>query len=244
MAEREDVYIRKEAFANLLLASIETYPKECTGLLFGEELIEPGDVRFDVWSAYQHQLVYDRTKDSVVENSVAYRRLESSQRKITGGVLLGGFHSHTNGNPILSDGDKEYVKGKKLHKIEIVIGIRKEGDEGSEWRVTNDDTEIQGSFPIGDSMYSIRVAGYQLSGNQFLRLALHSGYVEILEQLAEFGSLYFHTIGDLFERARNLGKDVYQIQESIKELEEATSERKAITVRKNIVKEIQKYLSP
>lgn len=239
LPEREYAYFEVNAFSNLLLAAVETYPKECTGLIFGYETRDPESSRFEVWSAIPHQIVYDRAKDSVVEDIKAYLRMVECQRKITGASHLGGFHSHIDADPILSESDRIYLKEKK-HQLETVIGIQEIGEEGPGWRSINNDLLIQGHFAIGDSIYSINVAASYLKGNRIQRLGLRCGYVEILQELANYGLPNLHTLGDLYERARTLGKDVYPIAKFIEDLEANldTTKRK----KREIVREIRDYL--
>ena len=48
MSKGETVYFGVESFSNLLSAAVETYPKECTGLIFGYESLDPEEVRFEI----------------------------------------------------------------------------------------------------------------------------------------------------------------------------------------------------
>ena len=240
LSERDDIFFNIESFSTLLFSTIETYPNECSGLLFGNEDMNPQNIRYDVWSAIPHQIVSERDENHVDEDAKAYHRLINCQKKITGGVLLGGFHSHTDGNPKISEKDKKYLRSKKLHSVEIIVGIEEEDEEGTDWKISRNHQEISGFIPIGDTFYAISIAGYYIQGNKIRRLELNSSYIEVLDELAKQGIYNFQAIGDLFELARNRRKDVYRVSTLLEELQEARENR--FKVRKTIIKNFKEYI--
>ncbi len=234
---RRYVFINSKVFTSLLLAALETYPKESAGLLFGYQCLEPDNIEYEVWHVVPHQLVYHRDEDSIDEDYKAYLRIKGLHRKLIGASILGGFHSHPDSTPILSHDDKEYILTKPLHKIELVVGIKPIGNEGEYWTLSDDDLLIQGSFPIGDIVYDVNIAGYYVIGKKFYRLGLRCGYIELLDDLTQWAFPNLETIGDLYEQARLLGKDVYDLFDLLSQLENNLDDPDS--KRKEIVLEIK-----
>lgn len=218
LKQRKVVYFDRTPFSVMLLSALETYPTECTGLLFGYENPDPAKATFEVWSAIPYQLVYHRSEDTVVEELKSYLRLISTQEKITGDVVLGGFHSHPDAGPLISDEDIEYLVKKKTHRIEVIIGIMPIGEQ-REWEVSEDEKTIFGHVVLGDSVYGVEIAACYLADDEVRRLCIRPAYVELMIDLQNHG-IYIHTLGDLIQRAKNLGKNYYTIRDLLNELEQ------------------------
>lgn len=235
----EVIYISSSAFSTIVSSALETYDNECTGLLFGYINPDPDEARYEVWSVIPHQIVYDRARNFVTEDPMAYHRLKTFQEKVIGYSTLGGFHSHPEATPYRSKLDLNYLK-EKNHYVEVIISIREIDEDRSEWKISKDDMECHGSFIIGSQFYKIRMIAYYLKGNRAFRLAIRSGYIEILEDLIDFGFPTIHTVADVYKQARDHMRDIYPITELLIQLEE--NQDQIISKRKKTVKKIKEYL--
>ncbi len=122
--------ISLEALTTILCASIETFPQECAGILFGSADADLLYLNF----AFPHQIA-DRGKGGVLYSFDGKNSVNGYPGKILGMANMGDFHSHTYpgekvrsrlGNEI-SDGDKELLRriNKDVAGIMIIAAIKK-----------------------------------------------------------------------------------------------------------------------
>jgi len=113
-----EVYIGEGAFLGILLATVETYNRECMGLLIGIYR-RNGNV------AIQHALPYQvatRTNFEVTPSATASQRMEKVLKDFTHVEVVGDFHSHPAGRKYkatiqLSPLDRSFLQPGKLKMI-------------------------------------------------------------------------------------------------------------------------------
>jgi proteasome lid subunit RPN8/RPN11 len=132
-----EVYMAEGAFLGVLLATVETYNRECMGLLIGVHR-HNGDV------GVQHALPYQiatRTNFEVTPSATASRRMENVLKDFTHVELVGDFHSHPAGRKYkssihLSPIDRAYMAPGKLKMIVEIHRRRR----AVRWRYNRDGT--------------------------------------------------------------------------------------------------------
>lgn len=133
------VYILENAFWNLLLSSIEVYPKECLGLLIGS---------LDKARAIVHHAVVFQTakrfpkgvyfpKDKVHQQVVDFLKECMPHNRI-----MGDFHSHTReADYAPSSQDQKAMESKQVY---IVVQVYKK-KRSAPWRYNYDHTLLYGT---------------------------------------------------------------------------------------------------
>jgi proteasome lid subunit RPN8/RPN11 len=132
-----EAYIAEGAFLGVLLATVETYKRECMGLLIGVHR-HNGDV------AVHHALPYQvamRTNHEVTPSASASRRMENVLKNFTHVELIGDFHSHPAGRKHkstiqLSAIDKSFLEPGKL---KMIVEIHRR-ERAVRWRYNRDGT--------------------------------------------------------------------------------------------------------
>ena len=240
MVEREGIYIPIDTFSTLIMSAIETYPTECSGLLFGLEDLSTKYIRYIVRSVIPYQIVVHRDETSIVEDSTSYLRLINSQNVVAGNTLLGGYHSHPDSSPLFSNSDKNYFKNRRKHQIELVLSIKKIMESNCEWEYYND-IIIEGSIPFGDQYYVFEIVGYYKDGNRIKRLDMYSGYIDVMKTIMRLIPS-IHSLGDLYELSKNRQKSPFATAQFIDEIEDLIVQEESKKSIRAKVKELKEYL--
>ena len=145
------VYIEQEPFVNMVLASIETFRRECFGLVFGTMPSRSNNF-YHVTNAVAIQLAKKRVNKEIEQSKMSKKRMMAIIRKY-GQIypLLGDFHSHPEWGlyrrePNMSDSDLRDMR-KENFDIGIVLKIQLINKERNIWE-SAPDGGIRGS--IGD----------------------------------------------------------------------------------------------
>lgn len=124
----EKVYLSYGCFANIVLSSVEAYDKETLGLIYGYKNRNVTHLT----TAIPIQLS-GRGKLSVgIKDSKKYCELVETGFSLNL-VVMGAYHSHPKGEPVLSEGDSRIIRFKhffhglseKDKLLELVVGIRR-----------------------------------------------------------------------------------------------------------------------
>ncbi|MBI3327634.1 MAG: Mov34/MPN/PAD-1 family protein [Nitrospinae bacterium] len=153
-----EVYIAEGAFLGILLATVETYNRECMGLLIGIPR-QNGDV------AVQHALPYQvatRTNFEVTPSATASQRMENVLKDFTHVELVGDFHSHPAGRKYKatiypSPLDRSFLEPGKL---KMIVEIHRR-ERAVRWKYNRDGT-ISGSL---DDFF-LKLAAWHLDGER------------------------------------------------------------------------------
>lgn len=116
------IWLSEMPFTTLLASSVETYKKECCGLLLG----------YRSWSHW------DKIRRAIIEQAYPFQMSERSCNSVTVPTQedrckqmiyqlsmlepLGYFHSHPNTEPAISRDD---IQSMNVNDIEVVISIKK-----------------------------------------------------------------------------------------------------------------------
>ena len=168
----------------MILSSLESYPLETTGLLFGIRDHDPKTVDYEVMHAVVHQHTQERDDETISENFPSLLRIIEGQNALTGMIHLGGFHSHPDENAVFSKEDKGYLKSKGIDIIEIVIGVEilsKADEYDLGWDIVKKGEELEALFPIGTQIYKFTIRAYRIYNQKIQSLELRSPYVEMLD---------------------------------------------------------------
>jgi len=122
---RKTVKIAKDALAMIVFSTVEAYPREVAGLLFGESGWSKG---YGCLLAFPLQILKWRGEEGLVWNPYRFNRVGRLQSQLTGLEFVGMFHSHTRLGkyPYLdlypSDRDIESWKDYN-YPLELIIGL-------------------------------------------------------------------------------------------------------------------------
>ncbi len=237
------LYITNNTFFHILLNSLEAYPHEATGELFGFRHNEPDTVDYEITQAVPQIQAKFRGTREFQEKYPPKFRLKDSQIKLFGYVDLGGFHSHPDDDAEISEDDRKYLKSGGIDFIEVIIGIeeKKKFDEDDLiWNIYEDDKVLEGMFALGDKAYLITMRAYIFHENEVQNLDLRCEFIEVIEKLNKYGFTNLQTIGELYRYGKSIKKDDYEIYNLLCQLEENIDEKKSKI--KKIVKELYNYL--
>jgi proteasome lid subunit RPN8/RPN11 len=109
--------LTKQAFQGLFASAYGTLKVESSGFLAGERREKKTRREFVVELAQAAQKV-KRTYQSVLMNLEEDKRLKYALRGI-----IGGFHSHSNGDTILSESDMDIIREFYPKGIEIIVSL-------------------------------------------------------------------------------------------------------------------------
>lgn len=144
------VHIRKEAFLEILWASMETFKSECLGFLWGRSPTVNFN-RFLISDAVPFQSVRRRKNTEVEQSKRGERRLQELMQGVRGSTvkLLGYFHSHPewgNAKPWseMSEFDIKEMQ-KSGDQIEIIVSISSRKKGVLSWTLFPDGN-VRGSF--------------------------------------------------------------------------------------------------
>ena len=133
-----DVYIEKEPFLNMILASIETFKRECFGIIFGT--VPSGQKNyFVITNAIAIQLAKKRKNSEVEQSSGSQNRIDEIFDKYPYVYRsLGDFHSHpewgdVKGATTLSDVDIKDMIERKI-RLGVLIKISSINKERIIWQ--------------------------------------------------------------------------------------------------------------
>ena len=119
------VYLNANAFVQLLLAAVETYPLEATGMVFGIRDIDPDTVDYEVLQVIPHLHPEEREEDVISESFPKKLQVIEAQKNLLGMTYIGGFHTHPKDDARISESDEEYLRDKHIDTVELILGIEK-----------------------------------------------------------------------------------------------------------------------
>lgn len=145
-----EAFLYETPFIYMIVSSVEVYPEECLGGLWG----------YRAWSAV------DRTRRAIVEQAIPYQKAERTRRsveirpklewrckdmlyKLCQLELVGDFHSHPNEESGLSQPDKDSME---TGDIELVIAISRK-NRITPWKYDDNRKELSGVF--GDFRFTM-----------------------------------------------------------------------------------------
>jgi len=176
------VWLGEVPFITIVAASVETYKKECCGLLLGYRSWSHWDKirRALVEQAYQFQT------SKRLHYSVTVPREESRCKemiyKLSMFEPLGYFHSHPESDPMPT---KEDIKSMKVNDVEIIVAISKKGRQVP-WR-----------YDAAKKLLSGVLGEFRFEMAAYIRTKSEQPSVKRLELLCPFalgiGSKYFDT---------------------------------------------------
>jgi len=145
-----EAFLYETPFIGMVVSSVEVYPEECLGGLWG----------YRAWSAV------DRTRRAIVEQAIPYQKAERTRRSV--GIRpklewrckdmlyklcqlepIGDFHSHPNGKSGLSQPDKDSME---IGDVELVIAISRK-NRTTPWKYDDNRKELSGVF--GDFRFTM-----------------------------------------------------------------------------------------
>jgi proteasome lid subunit RPN8/RPN11 len=149
-----EVFITDTAFCSMLIACVETYRKECLGLLMGLRTQNGG---FIVQQALPYQIA-TRSNKEVRPSPSAHQRMEKVLKDFPHVELVGDFHSHParrnhRTNIIPSEWDLASMEADNIY---LILLVRKRAKE-QRWSY-NEDGTISGTLDD----YFIKIAGWYL----------------------------------------------------------------------------------
>jgi len=149
-----EVFITDPAFCNMLIACVETYNKECMGLLMGLRT-QKGD--FIVQQALPYQIASRRNKE-VKPSPSAHQRMGRVLKDFPHVELIGDFHSHPAGRKYRGDifPSEWDLASMEADNIYLILLVRKRAKE-QRWNY-NEDGTISGTLDD----YFIKIAGWYL----------------------------------------------------------------------------------
>lgn len=160
------VYIENEPLLDVILASIETFKRECLGLLFGRV---PSRTRnyFHITNAVNIQLAKKRKNTEIEQSHISEEKIrEMCSQYPRLYPLIGDFHSHPEWGQYrreaaMSDTDIEDMRKRREElKVCIVVKISLINKERVVWESTNDDG-IKGSL----AKYKFHINAIRLDGD-------------------------------------------------------------------------------
>jgi proteasome lid subunit RPN8/RPN11 len=156
------VYVHRNAFETMIAASVETFKRECFGVVFGRAPTKSR--QYFIITNVSPMQCSKRFNTRIEGHARSERRLNKFyERMPPSSRPLGNFHSHTEW------GDTRYKAAMSAAdllsmmraeaKIEFIIAIssRKKGKD--EWRA-NDDGSVAGSFGSGHYNYNFSMHAY------------------------------------------------------------------------------------
>lgn len=218
------LFLSSNAFVQILLSSLEAYPLESTGLLFGIRNIELGTFEYNIIQVIPHLNVEERKSDAVLESNSKKMRLIDAQKNLLGMMFIGGFHSHPKKNARLSKIDENYLKNEEQNQIEIVLGIEKLEDAFKEdvgWGIYQSGRILEAIIPIGIEFYQISLRAYQSRKKKIEQLEIRCAYLEILKNIQDVKNVKIHSFGEIYDFARSNGKDTSLVYNLLSELEKS-----------------------
>ena len=161
------VYIEKEPFLMMLLASIETFKRECLGYIFG---YQPTKTRnsFIITNAAAVQLAIKRKNSEVKQSLLSAKNIDSCCGKYPNLFrVIGDFHSHPEwgrhkGSAMPSKKDIKAMVDEKI-KIGVIIAISSINKERILWQSASDGG-IKGS--LGSYKFHINVCRIVKDGDE------------------------------------------------------------------------------
>ena len=119
-----EVWLGEIPFITIIASSVETYKKECCGLLLG----------YRSWSHW------DKTRRAIIEHAYQFQMSKRSRYSVTVPRQesrckdmiyklsmfepLGYFHSHPESNPMPT---KEDIESMNVNDVEIIVAIKRKG---------------------------------------------------------------------------------------------------------------------
>lgn len=177
------VYIEKEPFLSMIMASIETFKRECFGIVFGTIPARNRNY-FIITNSVAIQLAKKRKNSEIEQSGGSKKRTQDifdKYPRLYGSI--GDFHSHPEWNnvkrlPILSDGDVADMIRQNL-QICIVIKISSINKERIIWEQAQDGG-IRGS--LGKYKFHINVIRLINSSEQQCLLIQASAAIKALNR--------------------------------------------------------------
>src|SRR3989344_7675361 len=162
------VYVQKEPFLEMILASVETFKRECFGYVFG---YKPSNKRnsYVITSVMPVQLIKKRHNSAIEQSNLSARNMISCLYKYpTLFPVIGDFHSHPEWGsykriPRLSECDIADMKRSGYH-LGIVIKISSINKERILWQRASDGG-VKGS--LGDYKFHLNVCRVVENGGEF-----------------------------------------------------------------------------
>jgi proteasome lid subunit RPN8/RPN11 len=151
----EEIWLYENSFNFMIAASIETYPKECAGLLLGYRSWSHLDKirRAIIEQAYPFQMP-KRTTSTVEIPAKGDARCKEAIYQLSQLEPLGYFHSHPNAEPVPSKSDR---KSMEQYEIELIVAIRRKS-RVTPWAYNDAARRLTGT--LGD--YRFEISAYQL----------------------------------------------------------------------------------
>ena len=149
-----EIYIAENAFLGMILATVETFHRECMGLLVGIKKETGGFL-------LQHAIPYQTATRSNVEVYPSYKvqkRMQKALSNFSHMELIGDFHSHPSWGDLRYDtkpsaGDLEHMSAGNIYTI---ISIN-EAAKKQQWKYNKDGT-VSGSV----NGYFLKVGAWYL----------------------------------------------------------------------------------
>ena len=152
------VYIEKEPFLEMILASVETFKRECFGYVFGYKPTKKRN-SYVITSVMPVQLIKKRHNRAIEQSNLSVKNMISCLYKYpTLFPVIGDFHSHPEWGshkriPRLSEGDiTDMVKSRS--PLGVVIKISSINKERILWQ-RGSDGGVKGS--LGDYKFHLNV---------------------------------------------------------------------------------------
>ena len=158
------VHVNKEAFFVMAWAAVETFKKECLGLLLGYGPTELYNY-YLITGATPFQSVRRRSNTEVIQSERGFDRLNRffSELKSMKTQYLGDFHSHPEWGERKPFVDMSDIDIKSMsdegHNLEIIIGISSRRKGQIVWEVLPDGS-VKGSI----DRYNFHFNAYTLVG--------------------------------------------------------------------------------
>jgi len=147
-----EAFLYETPFIDMIVSSVEVYPKECLGALWGYRAWSSVDVmrRAIIEQAIPFQTA-ERTLRSVDIREKHEWRCKDMLYKLCALEPIGDFHSHPHGSPDLSTADKDSMN---IGDVELVIAISRKS-KTTFWRYDTVKKELSGVF--GDFRFKMAV---------------------------------------------------------------------------------------
>jgi len=120
-----ETWLYEMPFITIITSSVETYSKECCGLLLGYRSLSHWDKipRAIIEQAYPFQIA-ERTSRSVTIFEREDKKCKNFIYLLSMFEPLGYFHSHPEGDPTPT---KEDIESMNPNEIELIVAIKKKG---------------------------------------------------------------------------------------------------------------------
>jgi len=129
-------YLTEDAFWGVVVAAVETFRKECFGLLLGQR----SDHRFVIERAVVHQLA-SRHTSWFRPNPRAHSRMENVLRHIGHLGVVGDFHSHPASHGAKGGYEPSEMDIKRMEPGQVyVIAEVNDKEKRQAWRYNSDGT--------------------------------------------------------------------------------------------------------